>query len=251
MMPTSDSGQHSGWADYPGEVWDERKPIGWLYDWPFWAECATNYANKLPILELACGNGRITRQLALAGYTVVAVDINPHFLSRATAQIRTLPDDMGIRVEFYLQDMVHLKLGRQFALALMADWAFPALLNQADQLSFLRRLADHLIPNGYFVFDTIFPGVRELGLTPGIEGECLEWSGTGRTFNPISQIETLISGGQVMQYRHTSLSEIRLLAEMTGFEVAECFGGTDRRPLRGMPGDDLTVVLRKKIKRYD
>lgn len=245
-MSISDSGQQSGWKDYPAEIWDERKPIDWLDDWPFWEWCAANYAQHTPILELACGNGRITRQLIFAGYTVAAVDINPHFLSRAADHICKLSDDVKARVEFYLQDVVELELGQRFALALMADWAFPALLTQADQLNFLRRLADHLIPDGYFAFDTISPTVRQLGLTPCNSGEGLEWAGTGRTFDPIRQIETRLSAGQVMRYRHSSLSEITLLAEMTGFEIVECFGGTDRRPLRGVPGDDLTLVLRKK-----
>ena len=245
-MSMSDSGRQSGWVDYPSELWDERKPIDWLDDWPFWEWCAASYANATPILELACGNGRITRQLALAGYAVAAVDINPHFLSRATDHISKLPEDVKARVEFYLEDMVELQLGRQFALALMADWAFPALLTQADQLSFLRRLADHLLPGGYFAFDTIFPTVRQLGLTPRDSSEGLEWAGAERTFDPIAEIETRMSAGQVMRYRHTGLSEIRLLAEMTGFEIVECFGGADKRPLRGLPGDDLTLVLRKK-----
>ncbi|MCQ3929819.1 MAG: hypothetical protein DPW16_05125 [Chloroflexi bacterium] len=245
-MSISDSSQQSGWKDYPAEIWEERKPIDWLDDWPFWEWCAANYACHTPILELACGNGRITRQLVLAGYTVAAVDINPHFLSRAVQHIGELPDDVRARVEFYLQDMVELELGQQFALALMADWAFPALLTQSDQLNFLRRLTDHLIPGGYFAFDTILPTVRQLGLTPCDSGEGLEWAGTGRTFDPIRQIETRLSTGQVMRYRHTSLGEITLLAEMTGFEIVECFGGTDKRPLRGVPGDDLTLVLRKK-----
>ncbi len=245
-MSSSDSGQQSGWKDYPAEIWDVRKPIDWLDDWPFWEWCAASYAHQTPVLELACGNGRITRQLALAGYTVAAVDINPHFLSRAVEHLRELPDDVRARAEFYLQDMVTLDLGQRFALALMADWAFPALLTQADQLNFLRRLADHLIPGGYFAFDTIFPTMRQLGLTPCNSGIGLEWAGTGRTFDPITQIETRLSSGQMMRYRHTSLSEITLLAEITGFEIVECFGSTDKRPLRGVPGDDLTLVLRKK-----
>jgi SAM-dependent methyltransferase len=243
-MTFSTSGQQSGWAEYPGEIWDERKPVNWLHDWPFWEWCAATYADDKPILELACGNGRITRQLALAGYSVVAIDINPHFLSRAVAQ---LPEDLRGRVDFALQDIVQLELEQKFSLAIMADWAFPALLTQADQLHFLRRLANCLVEGGVFAFNTIFPTVRQLGLTPSPDGTFLEWTSTARRFDPVSQVETIDSGGQVIRMRHTTLSEIQLLAQMAGFEIVAQFGGMDKRPLQGLPGDDLTLVLQRRV----
>jgi SAM-dependent methyltransferase len=247
MTALSDSARLSGWHDYPAASWQQRKPLTWLDDWPFWKWCAEEYAGKSPILELACGNGRITRQLALQGYEVVAVDINPHFLNRAH---QTLDEENKELAQFVLQDMVRLDLEANgiehiFELAIMADWAFPALLTVDDQASFFHHLNQHLAPGGIFAFDTPFPTVRQQGLQPTPNGEELEWPGTGRRYDPVSQIETRPSGDQTLRLRHTTLGEIVLLGKLTGFEIMAQFGGTDKRPLRGLPGDSLTLLLRK------
>ncbi|MCB9435533.1 MAG: class I SAM-dependent methyltransferase [Anaerolineales bacterium] len=226
MDDYSTSARTSGWHHYPGEVWDERKPITWLDDWPFWAYCIQHYAtSEAPILELACGNGRITRQLALAGYTVTAVDLNPHFLSRASTY---LPEHVRPNVNLMLQDVINLDLDQQFAIVLMTDWAFPAILTQDDQLRFFERLGRHLSPSGVFAFNTPL-----LGASP-IVGQ----------FDALSQTETKTSAENTIRLRHNTLSEILLLGKLTGFEIIEAYGGVDKRPLLGQVGDDLTLVMR-------
>lgn len=247
MTTLSDSARLSGWQDYPAASWQQRKPLNWLDDWPFWEWCAEEYAGKSPILELACGNGRITCQLAQQDYAVVAVDVNPHFLNRAR---QATHDEKKPLVQFVLQDMVQLDLDDAgiehiFRLAIMADWAFPALLTVDDQVSFFHRLNQHLAPGGIFAFDTLFPTVRQQGLQPASDGEGLEWPGTGRRYDPVQQIEIRPSGEQSLRLRHTTLGEIVLLGKLTGFEIIAQFGGTDKRPLRGLPGDSMTLLLRK------
>lgn len=240
MSDLSYSAQQSGWEHYPAGQWDERKPLSWLHDWDFWRYCVTQYGDiNEPVLELACGNGRITRQLAVLGYEVVAVDVNAHFLSRAQAAI---PEASRARVTFLLQDVVQLAVGRAFSIVLMADWAFPALLTQADQLQFFRALADHVQVGGIFAFNTLFPSVQQMGLVQ-IEDQ-LMWP-DGRRFDPLTQIETRYSGEIPLQFRHTTLSEIELLGRMTAFVIVEQYGNVDKRPLRGVAGDDLTLIMRK------
>ena len=236
------SAQQSGWQHYPADLWDQRKPINWLHDWEFWKWCADTYADDKRVLELACGNGRITRQLALSGYSIVAVDLNPHFLNRA---VEHLPTSVKDNVCFILQDVVNLDVEGQFSLAIMTDWAFPALLTQIDQLAFLERLAHHLCIGGIFAFNMPFPSIRQLGLTQAKGRGQLKWADDGHCFNALTQIEEKQSGSQSIQLRHTSLFEIQLLGRLTGFELIAQFGGTDRRPLRGLPDDDLTLILRK------
>lgn len=240
MTNRSYSAQQSGWEDYPAGQWDERKPISWLHDWDFWRYCVERYTNpNSAVLELACGNGRITRQIAQLGYPVVAVDVNPHFLSRAQSNI---PEPLRDQVTFFLQDVVHLHIGQPFSTVIMADWAFPAILTQADQLQFFRSLAEHVVAGGIFAFNTPFPTVQQLGLMA--DGEQWRWP-DGRTFDPIAQVETRYSAEIPLRFRHTTLAEIELLGQMTGFKILERYGNVDRRPLHGIAGDDLTLVLQR------
>lgn len=241
-MTFSKSAEESGWRDYSAQTWDQRKPITWLDDWPFWAYCAEKYAQNMPILELACGNGRITRQLALAGYKIMALDLNPHFLNRA---IDHLPAELRSQVDFVLQDVVNLDLPQTFSFVLMADWAFPAILSQSDQILFFQNLSNRLTIGGIFAFNTPFSTAQQHGLQASANGNYLEWPHQNRTYDPITQIETRPSDNYTLRFRHNSLGEIQLLAHLSGFEIIEQYGGIDRRPLRGIPGDDLTLILRK------
>jgi SAM-dependent methyltransferase len=243
-MDISESARNAGWLHYAAEVWEQRKPVTWLPDWEFWQWCARQYAGNDPILELACGNGRITRQLALSEYSVVAVDINPHFLNCAANH---LPAPIRDHVEFVLQDVVQLQLPQVFSLALMADWAFPAILTLEDLLTLFQHLAACLKPKGVFALNTLYPTERQQGLQSSPGSSLLKWPGEERYYDPISQVETKRSDVYQIRLRHTTLSEIRLLGGQTGFEVIELFGGTDRRAFRGLPGDDLTLVLRKTL----
>ena len=112
--------------------------------------------------------------------------------------------------------------------------------------------AGYALPGGAFAFNIFMPFNRQKGLVRTETG--YEWppttsyhNGSPRTYDPVSQIETLVeSNAHAIELRHTTLAEFSLLFEMTGFEIAEMFGDTDRRPFTGAPTDDYTMVARRK-----
>jgi SAM-dependent methyltransferase len=82
------------------------------------------------ILEVGCGTGRITRQLAARGYRVTAVDESPEMLAHVTGA-----ETVEARIE-------ELDLGRQFDAALLAS----NLVNTESaelRRAFLRSCARH------------------------------------------------------------------------------------------------------------
>src|ERR1700690_4296730 len=78
-----------------------------------------------PILELAAGSGRVALPLALAGYDVTAVDIDPAMLERLGRRIALTaaekPDVQG-RVHAVQADLIGLELPdkARFGLAILA-----------------------------------------------------------------------------------------------------------------------------------
>ena len=248
-MTRSETEQNSGWSSYPVDVWNERRPPQKLGDLQFWKYCAERFGS--PILDLCCGNGRIAIPLAELGYAVVGIDVNEGFI--ASAQKRAsdlLQSGKELAISFHAGDIVRLALNQHFRLAIMPDWSFQVLLTQEDQLSFLKALRTHLAPDGVFAFNLFIPFHRQRGLVKK-EGK-YEWPsnpsyhhGAPRTYDPVSQIETLVESNiHPVRLRHTSLSELTLLFKLAGFEIAEMYGDVDRRPFTGQADNDYTIVAR-------
>lgn len=249
-MSLSQSVKENGWISYPVDVWNEKRPPILLGDLPFWQYCAEKYGD--PILDLCCGNGRITIPLADLGFEIVGVDVNRDFIASAQHRLKKMADtSRKLKVSFHVGDIVNLELSRAFRLAIMPDWSFQVLLTQEDQLSFLRRLREHLVRGGAFAFNLFIPFHRQRGL---IEKDGLyEWppdpsyhSGAPRSYDLVSQIERLVeSNVHPIKIRHTNLSELKLLFRLTGFEIVELYGDVDSRPFTGNTDNDYTIVARR------
>lgn len=253
-MDKSESELKNGWSSYPADVWNQRRPPDFLEDLQFWKYCAEKYGS--PILDVCCGNGRISVPLGQLGHEIIGIDINAGFI--ATAQDRTsrlISRGEQVKVSFRLGDVVHLDLDQRFRLAIMPDWSFQVLLTQEDQLSFLKALHNVLVPGGAFAFNLFIPFHRQRfhrqsGLVEKDGG--YEWpsnpsyhDGAPRTYDPVRQIETLVEWNiHPIQLRHTTLAELKLLFQITGFEIAELYGDDDRRPFTGADDNDYTIIVK-------
>lgn len=246
----SQSSRESGWVSYPVEEFHKIRPPDLIHDLPFWQYCAEKYGH--PILDLCCGNGRIAIPLAELGHKVVGVDINQDFISSAQERVEKIRSEgRELDISFHLADIVDLELRRAFSLAIMPDWSLQVLLTQEDQLSFLRRLHRHLLPDGAFAFNLFIPFHRQRNLIEN--GGLYRWppdpsyhSGAPRSYDVVSQIESLVDHNvHQVKLRHTSLSELKLLFRLTGFKIVELYGSDDRRPFTGSKNNDYTIVARK------
>ncbi len=119
-----------------------------------------------PILDLACGTGRLLALLARLGYELTGVDISAAMLD--AAQRRLAAENLLDRVRLVQQDMRRLDLGQTYRLVLCALSSFAHLLTQEDQLAALRRVREHLVPGGLLVVDMFNPDLPAL---VGAEGQ--------------------------------------------------------------------------------
>ena len=248
-MDKSETELRNGWSSYPVDVWNQQRPPDKLGDLPFWTYCAKKYG--APILDVCCGNGRISIPLAELGFEVVGVDINADFVAAARDRVsRLFAGGKSRKASFAVADVVRLDLRRQFRLAIMPDWSFQVLVTQEDQLSFLKSLHKLLVPAGAFAFNLFIPFHRQQGLVRRDSG--YEWTpspsyhnGAPRTYDPTTQIETLVeSNVHHIELRHTTLAELKLLFQITGFEIVEMYGDVDRRPFTGSSSDDYTIIVK-------
>lgn len=101
------------------------------------------------ILDLACGTGEITVELAKHGFDVSGVDLSDEMLLVAQEKAAKL----GISIPFYQQNMAELEgLGQFDCVTIFCD-SLNYLQSEKDVVATFKRVYDHLNTDGLFLFD--------------------------------------------------------------------------------------------------
>jgi SAM-dependent methyltransferase len=107
-----------------------------------------------PVLELACGTGRVSIPIARLGFSVTGLDLMPGMLGRARSKSAGLP------TRWVEGDARTFDLGEQFRLIFLTGNAFQAFLTRGDQEALLARVRAHVHEAGLFAFETRNPRWR-------------------------------------------------------------------------------------------
>ena len=102
------------------------------------------------ILDLACGHGRHSIELAKRGLTVVGLDYSVPFIEKAKADAKKA----GVKVDFTLGDMKDLPFNQDFDVVLLLFTSFGFFHNKENQEVF-NQINKSLKPNGRFLLDVI------------------------------------------------------------------------------------------------
>lgn len=100
-----------------------------------------------PVLEIACGTGRVGIPIARTGFRLTGVDIVPGMLAQARVKSGGLP------VRWVEGDVRTFDLGERFRLVFITGNAFQAFLTFAEQQAVLARVQAHLHKDGLFAFE--------------------------------------------------------------------------------------------------
>lgn len=111
-----------------------------------------------PLLELACGSGRLLLPLAEAGYEITGVDTSALMLERAKQMLEEA--DVISRSHLIQQDMRTLQLGQKFRLAFVALGSFAHVVTPKAQQQALAAIRAHLATGGTFILDISNADVR-------------------------------------------------------------------------------------------
>jgi len=120
-------------------------------DWPGEIDFYRALANDVKdqggsILEVGCGTGRVTLQLAQVGVPIVGMDLSPAMLAVARQKSLGLAN-----VRWVEGDMQSFELGERFDLVLIPGHSFQFMLTPADQVACLTCISRHLTTNGKLV----------------------------------------------------------------------------------------------------
>jgi len=105
-----------------------------------------------PVLDLACGTGRLALLLAKEGFEVTAIDQSAGMLNQFRAKLREQPSQVRQRIHIKNQKMSAFDLGGKFNTIICCD-AFFHNLTVEEEMNSLLSVAHHLTAQGRFVFN--------------------------------------------------------------------------------------------------
>lgn len=217
-------------------------------DIPFYLELAQE-AEGAPIVDIGCGTGRVMFPLARAGYDVYGIDNEPAMLDRGRnllAQEPSLKDN----VHFHLGDAKTYTMPVKFGLTLVPYNGLMHFLDQESQIAVLKNLRSWTRDDGLLVLD--LPNAGDVYATEDTDSIIFERtfmepetghlvmqqsvSTLDRTMQllRVTWIYDEIAGDGSLKRTfapHTLYyffySEIKLLLELTGWELEAVYGDLD------------------------
>ena len=204
-----------------------------------------------PVLDIACGTGRILLPCLQAGVDIEGLDLFEPMLDTLRAKARLL----DLSPQLHVADMSDFSLSRRFGLVMIPFNAFIHNMTQDAQIRCLKLCRQHLLPGGRLTFDTFFPSLQIVGTpenTRVLEGE-IPHPVTGqlmrlfdtRSFDRVEQIQHSICEVEVsdkdgvvdilhrsqVSSRYVYKQEMELLLRVAGFARWEICGDFNHRPL--------------------
>jgi SAM-dependent methyltransferase len=226
-----------------------------------------------PVLEIACGTGRVSIPIARLGFAVTGLDIVPGMLERARSKSAGLP------TRWVEGDARTFDLGEQFRLIFLTGNAFQAFLTRSDQEALLERVRAHLHDEGLLAFETRNPRWANLetraeeyeGLFALLETHAEEED--GRTYTDINGRDVRVSTTQAYDHvaqilhwttyrrwregaqeqtkitriavRYTFPQELAALLYYNGFTIIRQYGDWNLEPLTAASPSIISVCRKR------
>jgi len=191
------------------------------------------YNQSLKILDLGCGTGRHSIELAKRGYSLTGIDLSKSLLERASEKA----NEQNVKIDFIQADARELNFSEEFDIVIMlCEGAFP--LMETDEMNFqiLKNASNALKSKGKIIFTTLnglFPlyhSVEEFCASGTDEGNATYHGNTFdlmtfRDFN-ITIVEDDFGNKKELKCneRYYVPSEITWLLKSLNFSTIDIFG---------------------------
>jgi SAM-dependent methyltransferase len=144
-----------------------------LVDLPFYTALAKRIGG--PVLEIACGTGRVLLPFAREGVEIHGVDNSPAMLNVLRKHLQSEPEEVRKRVSVSGGDMRSFRLGKKYPLVTMPFRPMQHMHDLHDQIDALKTAALHLDEDGVLAFDIFYPRMDLIQSSIGEEIPEMEW----------------------------------------------------------------------------
>ena len=193
--------------------------------------------NSAKVLDVPCGNGRLSIELAQRGFALTGVDIATEFMDEAKSR----STEIGVNVGWHTQDMRDLPWPGKFDGAFCFGNSFGYLDDEANAV-FLKAVSLTLKPGGRFILDA--PAVAECILPTFQPSRSIELAGIkvdiehrydheqGRLFNDFTFTRDGIEDKRPSSQRAYTYRELTELLHDAGFESVAAYGSLTEDPFK-------------------
>lgn len=236
-------------------------------DIPFYVDLAKQSGG--PVLEIACGTGRILLRIAREGIEIHGVDNSESMLGVLRSQLAQEPHEVREHVTVREGDMRNFRLERKFPLVLIPFRPLQHMYTVQDQMDALATAAFHLDEGGKIAFDVFFPNFEAFAGGIGKEVLDLEWTEDEakrkvvrrcfrkKSYDKIQQTfegefvfrthegdKVVLEETDPLKMCFFTYQQLRALFLLTGLEVVEEYGSFSRAPLDN-EAQQMIFVVRK------
>jgi SAM-dependent methyltransferase len=202
------------------------------------------------VLDLACGHGRHSVELARRGFLVTGVDLSEPSLDLGQARAT----QAGVEVRFERADMRRIRFQEEFDAVINMFTAFGYFVDEADNSVVLERIAAALVPGGGFLLEvvnpvSVFARFEARGWHALSDGAImLEERAYDARNGRFETCWTFLRDGerreQRFSHRAYTAPELAAMAAAAGLEVEHLWGGLDGSELE--MGSRRIVMLARK-----
>ncbi len=230
-------------------------------DYPAWADYIQLHFHKRPppgktVLDLACGTGSLTWELARRGYELIGVDQSPEMLAQAAGKD---PGQVPVQPIFLCQPMEQLDLYGTIDACVCCLDSVNYVTDPKKLARAMERIHLFLMPGGLFLFDINSPEKLE-----GLDGQvfldetedayCVwraEYSRRGRIcsyFMDLFQLDGDTGlwrrGEELHRERAYTVEELTAMLQAAGFHEIHTYGNLKLRPPK--PGEERVFFTARK-----
>jgi SAM-dependent methyltransferase len=241
-----------------------------LVDLPFYLDLAAKSPG--PVLEIACGTGRVLIPIARKGIEMHGVDNSRPMLEILKKNLQNETAEVRGRVTLHEGDMREFRLGKQFPLVIIPFRPMQHMHTVEDQIRALKTAAAHLTDDGILAFDVFYPKFEMINTKVGEEVTEMEWKSSAdtivrryfrkesvdkinqvfnftfvyRTFKDEKVIADETENFQLSFYTYPHLQALFLLA---GLEIMEEYGSFAKTPMDNSATEMIFLLRRTRAQR--